>query len=182
MGSGGLDAPFRLSKVLEDSAMWMTLRFCMASLLAVFSALAAAGSLSAADDEPVSGVFKGNGKGAKLAYVSTRKGEPFADKPTTIITFTEKDHSKEKKPDLKAGFGDFGSALIITINDEGTIIGCVVAHTAHEKKGFSSVGDIKMSAFKVSDGKMQGKIATDGEQKTFGQTWEVDIKFQVKQP
>src|SRR5262249_1988777 len=89
-----------------------------------------AGSLSAADDEPVSGVFKGNGKEAKLAYVSTRKGEPFADKPTIIITFTEKDHSKVKKPDIKAGFGDFGSALIITVNNEGKIIGCVVAHAA----------------------------------------------------
>src|SRR5262249_43733173 len=174
--------PFLLSREMEDSAMWMTLRFCMSSLLAVFGVLAAAGSLSAADDEPVSGVFKGNGKEAKLAYVSTRKGEPFADKPTIIITFTEKDHSKETKPDIKAGFGDFGSALIITINDEGKIIGCVVAHAAHEKKGFSSVGNIKMSAFKVNDGKMQGRIATDGEQKTFGQTWEVDIKSQARHP
>jgi hypothetical protein len=144
--------------------------------------LAAAGSLSAADDRPVSGVFKGNGKEAKLAYVSTRKGEPFADKPTIIITFTEKDHSKEKKPDIKAGFGDFGSALIITINDEGKIIGCVVAHAAHEKKGFNSIGDVKMNAFKVKDGTMQGEITTGGEQKTFGQTWEVAIKFQAKQP
>jgi hypothetical protein len=174
--------PFLFAKELEDSAMWMTLRFCMASLVTLFSVLAAAGPLSAADDKPVSGVFKGNGKEAKLAYVSTRKGEPFANKPTIIITFTEKDHSKEKKPDIKAGFGDFGSALIITINDEGKIIGCVVAHAAHEKKGFSSVGDIKMSGYKVKDGKIQGKIATEGEQKTFGQTWEVDIEFQAKQP
>src|SRR6516225_5997982 len=162
--------------------MWMKLRFCLASLATVFGVMAAAGSLSAADDAPVSGVFKGHGKEAKLAYVSTRKGEPFADKPTIIITFTEKDHSKEKKPDIKAGFGDFGSALIITINDEGKIIGCVVAHSALKKSGFSSVGDIKMSDFKVKDGKIQGKIATDGEQKTFGETWEVEINFQAKQP
>src|SRR5260370_38280317 len=152
--------PFIFSKELEDSAMWMTLRFCVASLLAVFSVVAAAGSLSAADDEPVSGLFKGNGKEAKLAYVTTRKGEPFADKPTIIITFTEKDHSKEKKPDIKAGFGDFGSALVITINDEGKIIGCVIANAAHEKKGFRSVGHTKMSAFKVKDGEMQGKSPT----------------------
>jgi hypothetical protein len=39
-----------------------------------------------------------------------------------------------------------------------------------------------MSAFKAKDGKIEGKIATDGEQKTFGQTWEVDIKFWAKQP
>jgi hypothetical protein len=154
----------------------------MASLCAMLSVLAAAGTLLAAEEKPVSGLFKGNGKEAKLAFVSARKGEPFADKPTTIITFTEKDHSKQKKPDIKAGFGDFGSALIITIDDEGKIIGCVVAHDAHKKKGFSSVGDIKMSDFKVKDGKIQGKIATDGEQKTFGETWQVDVKFQTKQP
>lgn len=158
--------------------MGMTLRFGIAAFLAVV----AVGALSAADDAAVSGVFKGNGKEAKLAYVSTRKGEPFADKPTIIITFTEKDHSREQKPDIRAGFGHFGSALIITINEEGKIIGCVVAHAAHEKQGFNSLGNIKMSDFKVKDGKMQGRIATAGEQKTFGETWEVDIKFQAKQP
>ena len=162
--------------------MWMALKSCTASFFVMIGVLATAGSLPAADDEAVSGVFKGNGKEAKLAFVSTRKGEPFADKPTIVITFTEKDHSKEKKPDIKAGFGDFGSALIITINDDGKIIGCVVAHAAHERKGFSTVGDIKMSAFKVKDGKIRGDITTDGEQKTFGQNWEVHIKFQARQP
>src|SRR5262245_37587800 len=53
--------PFLFSKELEDSSMRMTLRLYLASFLAVFSVLAAVGSLSAADDEPVSGVFKGNG-------------------------------------------------------------------------------------------------------------------------
>ena len=162
--------------------MWMKLRFCLASLATVFGVMAAAGSLSAADDAPVSGVFKGHGKEAKLAYVSTRKGEPFADKPTIVLVFTEKDHSKEKKPDVKAGFGDFGSALIITVNPEGKIVGCVVAHSALKKSGFSSVGDITMSDFKLEGGKIQGKIATKGEQKTFGETWEVDIKFLTKAP
>jgi hypothetical protein len=180
--TGGLNAPFLFSKELEDTVMGMTLRFGITSFLAVLMVLAVAGALPAADDAPLSGVFKGNGKEAKLAYVSTRKGEPFADKPTIIITFTEKDHSKEKKPDIRAGFGHFGSALIITINEEGKIIGCVVAHSAHEKQGFNSLGNIKMSDFKIADSKMQGRIATNGEQKTFGETWEVDIKFQAKQP
>jgi hypothetical protein len=146
------------------------------------AALAFTTSLSAADDNSVSGVFKGNGKEAKLTFVSARKGEPFADKPTIVLVFTEKDHSKEKKPDVKAGFGDFGSALIITVNPEGKIVGCVVAHSALKKSGFSSVGDTTMSDFKLEGGKIQGKIATKGEQKTFGETWEVDIKFQTKAP
>src|SRR6516162_9685722 len=146
------------------------------------AALALTGSLSAADEASVSGVYKGNGKEAKLAFVSARKGEPFADKPTIVLVFTEKDHSKEKKPDVKAGFGDFGSALIITVNPEGKIVGCVVAHSALKKSGFSSVGDITMSDFKLEGGKIQVKIATKGEQKTFGETWEVDIKFLTKAP
>src|SRR5262245_55052127 len=102
--------------------MGMTLRFGRASFLTVLGVLVAVSTGTAAEDAPVSGVFKGNGKAAKLAFVSTRKGEPFADKPTIVITFTEKDHSKEKKPVIKAGFGHFGSALIITINEEGNII------------------------------------------------------------
>src|SRR5262249_9449631 len=142
----------------------------------------AVGALSAADDASITGVYKGNGKEAKLAFVSARKGEPFADKPTIVLVFSEKDHSKEKKPDFKAGFGDFGSALIITVQPEGKIVGCVVAHSALKKSGFSSVGNIEMSDFKLDGGKIQGKISTKGEQKTFGETWEVDLKFQTKAP
>jgi hypothetical protein len=57
--------------------------------------------------------FKGDGKAANLAFVSAHKGEPLADKETTMLVFTEKDHSKDKRPDIKASFGSYGSALII---------------------------------------------------------------------
>src|SRR5881227_345175 len=50
----------------------------------------------------VTGVFKGNGKEAKLAYVSAHWREPFGDKPSMVLAFTEKDHSKDKKPDFNA--------------------------------------------------------------------------------
>src|SRR5262249_13834752 len=53
----------------------------------------------------VSGTFKGVGKDAKLAYVSARWGEPFNDKPGITLVFTEKDHSKNPKPDFDASFG-----------------------------------------------------------------------------
>ena len=59
----------------------------------------------------VNGIFKGNGKDAKLAYVSARWGEPFNDKPRIVLVFTEKDHSKDSKPDFNASFGKFGSAF-----------------------------------------------------------------------
>jgi hypothetical protein len=154
----------------------------MRFLLAVSGVLAVAGSLAAADDRPVSGVFKGNGQEAKLAYLSASKGEPFADKPTIVLIFTEKDHSKDKKPEFGAMFRKHGNALIITIFEDGQIVGCQVVHTALKNNGFSSVGTIKMSDFKLENGKIQGKLSTGGENKVFDETWEVDIKFQTQAP
>jgi hypothetical protein len=151
-------------------------------LLAVTGIFAVTGSLAAADDPPISGVFKGNGKEAKLAYVTTLKGEPFADKPTIVLIFSEKDPSKDKKPDFNAVFGKHGSALIIKIYEDGKIVGCQVVHTALKQSGFSSVGTIKMSDFKLENGKIQGKLSTGGEDEFFGDKWEVNLKFQAKAP
>src|SRR5262249_5241518 len=139
-------------------------------------------SLRAGDDSPVSGLFKGNGKEAKLAHVSARQGDLLGDKPKIVLVMTEKDHSKEKKPDFKAGFGHFGSALIVTVYKDGKIVGCEVAHAAFEKGPFNALGDLKMSDFKLDGGKIQGKLSTNGKVKTFGQKWEVNLKFQAKAP
>jgi hypothetical protein len=123
------------------------------------------------------GVFKGNGKEAKLAYVSARWREPFGDKPSMDLVFTEKDHSKDTKPDLNAAFGKFGSALIISLHDDGEIFGCQVVHSAHQKQGFSSIGSIHTNDFTFENGKVEGELTTDGQVDTFGETWEVKIKF-----
>jgi hypothetical protein len=125
----------------------------------------------------VTGIFKGNGKEAKLAHVSAHWREPFNDEPSIVLVFTEKDHSKDKKPDFKAVFGEFGSALIISLHEGGGIFGCQVVHTAHEKKGFTSIGSIKTNNFKFADGQVEGELTTDGQVDTFGETWEVNIKF-----
>lgn len=125
----------------------------------------------------VTGTFKGNGKLAKLAFVSAHQGEPFDDKPSVVLVFTELDHSKDKKPDFKAGFGDYGCALVISVFENGKIFGCQVAHTGLEKKSISSVGQISTSDFDLGDGQISGEIKTDGELEFFGDKWEVDIKF-----
>ena len=125
----------------------------------------------------VTGVFKGNGKETKLAYVSARWTEPFSGKPGIMLVFTEKDHSKEKKPDVAAMFGRFGSALIISLHDDGQIYSCQVVHSAHQKQGFSSIGNIEASDFAYADGKVEGELSTNGQVETFGETWEVKIKF-----
>jgi len=125
----------------------------------------------------VTGTFKGNGKEAKLAYVSAHWREPFGDKPSMVLVFTEKDHSKDNKPDFNASFGKFGSALSISLHEDGDIFGCQVNHTAHKKQGFSSVGQIKTDNFEFKDGKVEGELTTDGQAEVFGETWEVKLKF-----
>ncbi len=125
----------------------------------------------------VTGVFKGNGKEAKIAHVSAHWREPFSGKPSIVLVFTEKDHSKDQKPDFDAGFGKFGSALIISLHEDGDIFGCQVVHTAHQKQGFSSIGQIKTNNFEFADGKVQGELTTDGQAEVFGETWEVNLKF-----
>ena len=76
--------------------------------------VAGAAQMIAADSE-VSGIFKGNDQPANLAFVSARKGTPLRGKETIKLVFTEKDHSKDEQADLKALFGDYGSALVIGI-------------------------------------------------------------------
>jgi len=106
-----------------------------------------------AADSQVTGTFKDDGKAANLAFVSAHKGEPLADKETVLLVFT----SKDKRPDIKASFGSYGSALIITAYPDGKVGGCDVAHEAHQKKPFSSAGSVKMSDFKIENGRIQRK-------------------------
>jgi hypothetical protein len=147
----------------------------------VVSVAMAAKEVSAADSE-VSGVFNGNDQPAKLAFVSARKGTPVAGSETIKLVFTEKDHSKDQQPDLKALFGDYGSALIIGIRPNGKVVTCDIAHEALKQKPISSPASVKMSEFKNEDGQISGKLATDGKQEAFGQTWEVNLTFKTKAP
>jgi len=153
--------------------------------LIIFSVLAvvvlSAAQTGAADSE-VSGIFKGNDQPAKLAFVSAHKGTPVAGKETIKLVFTEKDHSKDERPDLKALFGDYGSALVIGIQPDGKIVTCDIAHEAHKQKPISSPASVKMSEFKNEGGQISGKIATDGKEEVFGQTWEVNLTFKTKAP
>jgi hypothetical protein len=125
----------------------------------------------------VTGLFKGNGKEAKIAYVSAYWDEPFSGKQSIVLVFTEKDHSKDKKPKFNASFSKFGSALIISLHEDGGIFGCQVVHSAHKKQGFSSIGQIRTNNFRYEDGKVEGELLTDKELEFFGDTWEVNLKF-----
>ena len=133
-------------------------------------------------DSEVSGVFKGNDQLAKLAFVSAHKGTLVAGKETIKLVFTEEDHSKDEQPDLKALFGDYGSALVIGIQRDGKVVTCDVAHQALKQKPISSPASVRMSDFKNEGGQISGKIATDGKAEAFDQTWEVNLTFKTKAP
>ncbi|HET9800424.1 MAG TPA: hypothetical protein VFP82_01960, partial [Chthoniobacterales bacterium] len=125
----------------------------------------------------VTGTFMGNGKEAKLNYVSARWTEPFDNKPGILLLFTEKDHSKEKKPDNDAMFGKYGNALIISLHEDGGIYSCQVVHNAMKHKGFSSSGSIEATPFTYENGKVDGEITTNGVVDSFDEKWEVKLKF-----
>jgi hypothetical protein len=154
------------------------MKTCCSALLLLWIACASA---SVAADPAVSGVFKGNGKPAKIAFVSAIKGEDYLDKPSIDLIFTEKDHSKDAKPKFNAGFGRFGSAIIISIHEDGSIFSCNIAHMAH-RGAFSSIGEAKLEGFKLADGKIEGRLTSGGEKDAFGDKWEVDLKFATTAP
>ena len=151
-------------------------------ILSVFVVVVLTAPQSGAVDSEVNGVFKGNDQSAKLVFVSAYKGTPVAGKETIKLVFTEKDHSKDERPDLKALFGDYGSALVIGIEPNGKVVTCDVAHEAHKQKPISSPTSVKMTEFKNEDGEISGKIATEGKAEAFGQTWEVNLIFKTKAP
>jgi hypothetical protein len=130
----------------------------------------------------VSGKFVGNGKNAAVKFVTVEEHEPFSGKEAVTLIFTEKDPATAKKPSFDALFGKLGSALILNVHHDGGIFGCQVAHRAHEKQGFTSLGEIKMAEFKIADGSVSGHVSTGKELDTFGEKWEVDLKFAAPLP
>ena len=130
----------------------------------------------------VTGKFVGNGKDAALKFVIVEEREAFSDKEAIRLIFTEKDPATSKKPSWDAGFGKLGSALSLSVFYDGKIFGCEVSHSAHTKRGFSSVGEIKMVEFKVAGGNVTGHVSTGKELDAFGEKWEVDLTFAAPLP
>ncbi|WP_050027963.1 hypothetical protein [Verrucomicrobium sp. BvORR034] len=160
-----------------------SLRLRPTHLLALLAGVILTGSLHAQSDKAtVSGTFLGDGKDGKIQHLVVQTREPFSDQAAIRLVFTEKNPSASKKPDFDAGFKKLGSALIISVFKDGGIFGCEVAHTAHSKSPFSSVGVIKMEGFTVTDTQVSGRLTTGKEQEFFGQTWNVDLTFSAPLP
>ena len=157
-----------------------------AAITALFVAGLATAQTPAKLDPPVkptvSGKFVGNGKNAAIKFVTVEEHEEFSGKEAVTLIFTEKDPAKVKKPSFDAMFGKLGSALILNAHHDGGIFGCQVAHSAHEKQGFTSIGEIKLVEFKIAGGNVSGHVSTGKELDTFGEKWEVDLTFAAPLP
>ena len=131
----------------------------------------------------VAGKFTGNGKAAAIKFVTVAEHEPFSGKEAVTLIFSEKDASASKRPSMDAMFGKLGSALTLSVfREDGAIFGCEVSHSAHTKRGFSSLGSIKMEDFKFAGGNVSGHVITGKELDTFGEKWEVDLTFAAPLP
>ena len=137
-------------------------------------------------DPPVkatlTGKFVGNGKASAMKFVMVEEHEEFSGKPAVTLIFTEKDPATARKPSFDAMFGKLGSALILHVHHDGGIFGCQVAHSAHEKQGFTSLGEIHMVEFEIAGGNVKGQVSTGKELDTFGEKWDVDLKFAAPLP
>ena len=130
----------------------------------------------------VAGKFTGDGKAAQVKFVWVEEHEAFNDKPAVTLVFTEKDPAGSRQPAFDAVFGKLGSALRLNVHHDGGIFGCQVAHSAHSKQGFTSLGKIHMVEFEVAGGNVKGHVSTGKVLDTFGQKWEVDLKFAAPLP
>ena len=136
-------------------------------------------SVTARADTTISGTYLVDGKSVQLKYAKAIKGEPFSDKDTTLVILSEKDASKSKKPDTDAMFGKLGGALVLTITSDGELVGTQIVK---DKVQFSASGNIKLSDYKVDGGNISGKVATEGKQEFFENTWQLDVAFSVPGP
>lgn len=157
-----------------------------AALIALFVSSNATAQTPAKLDPPVkptvSGKFIGNGKDAAIKFVLVEEREPFSDKEAIALIFTEKDPAKVKKPSWDASFGKLGSALVLSVFYDGGIFGCEVSHSAHSKRGFSALGEIKMVDFKIEGGNVTGHVSTGKELDALGEKWDVDLTFAAPLP
>jgi hypothetical protein len=153
-----------------------------ASLLAATALTLAGHAQSPADKPVVSGTFTGDGKDAGIKHLVVKSREAFSGDPAIKLIFTEKDPAASRNLDFDAGFKKLGSALILSVKKDGSIFGCEVAHTAHEKSPFTALGEIRMNDFKVIGTQVSGQLTTGKELEAFGQRWQVDLTFSAPLP
>jgi hypothetical protein len=153
---------------------------CTAAVALLVIILASAG---ASAQSKVTGVFKGNDKPATLTQVTARKGEE-SGKLVTILVFSSKDQKSDPKPDFDALFGKLGDALVVKVFADGQVYSGDIVHSNLDAPGGSiqAFGVLKISDFKLADGRISGHLSSNGPHEFHDLKWEVDLTFETGAP
>jgi hypothetical protein len=133
-------------------------------------------------DGRATGRYVANGKAARLEHVRIVPARAYAGKASFRIVVSEKDSSRSQDPALDASFGDLGDALVIGVTEEGAVFGAQVCHQSLKHAGFSSIGPLKVDAFRIENGVLTARFFTNGEEEFSGDTWEVDLSVEGRLP
>jgi hypothetical protein len=155
-----------------------SLRTAAAAFLVIILASAGASAQS-----KVTGVFKGNDKPATLTQVTAHKGEE-SGKPVTVLVFSSKDQAGNPKADFDALFGKLGDALVVKVFADGQVYSGDIVHSNLDAPGGSiqAFGVLKISDFKLADGRISGHVTSNGPHEFHDLKWEVDLTFEASVP
>jgi hypothetical protein len=147
------------------------------------AAAAAAPTAAPVTGPPVSGSYTVDGKAAVLTQVTSAKDDPFDGQPVTDVILTAKDQAGDAKPAVDALFGNFGDAIVVRIEPDGTVVGADIVHSALKEQGSVSLsGVFSVKNYQASGGQISGELTTGGPNDVFGQKVDVDLTFHVKAP
>lgn len=143
------------------------------------------GSLHAYAEKAFDGVYRVNGKDAKLAYAFAQKGEAFHDMPVYVLIFSEKDAHQDSNADADARAGKFGDALVVKVckTDWGwDVIGNNFVHAGLTGGSASGSGQVRAQDITLAGGEIRGTLKTNPGEKIVGQPLEINLRFHVKTP
>jgi hypothetical protein len=144
---------------------------------------AASAAPAAAAGPAISGRFVGNDKAATLTEVTAHPDDPFDGKPIIALVFTAKDQAGDKDAANDAPFGNFGDAIVIKIEPDGTVISADVVHSGLQSPGPVSIGGVfTIKNYQASNGQISGDLTTGGPTDVFDKKLDVDLTFHVKAP
>jgi hypothetical protein len=184
LGLAGLMLLAACSKSPANVASSEAAASATAAATSAAAASTAAAPATAATGAPVSGSYTANGKPAVLTQVTAFKDDPFDGQPITDLVFTVKDQGGDAKAATDALFGNFGDAIVVKIEPDGTVVGADIIHSGltdqHGSVSLSGVFTVKN--YKAAGGQISGELTSGGPTDVFGNKVDVDLTFHVPAP
>ena len=129
----------------------------------------------------VDGVYRVDGKDAKISFARSYKGEPFNNHQTIDVALTEKDATGAKGPPM-FWHDKYGGAIVLTLMKEADgyhVIGSTFLHPTLKDGGSNGTGIVSLKDTKEANGEIAGELVTAPDMTLFDQKLEVDLKFKV---